>query len=126
MAQKENDNTIDLLTAQSWALRWRKVQGDYNAHNELKAFHIPIEDIIKIQEEGADAVRAYLGVNDHDVEKLMIVGTKLDTETGIYNDMIPGLDSKGKETTGAIYDFTLPCPQSCGHNSLLNDIPVND
>jgi hypothetical protein len=126
MSAGNGDNTITLHDAQRWALTWRKVQGTYNSHNELMAFHIPLEDIKLIQSEGADAVRAYLGVNDEGEEKLMIVGTKYDSDTGLYNDMIPGVDAKGDPTTGNIYDFTRPCPQSCGHNSLLKDIPINN
>lgn len=112
----ERVNTIDLETAQKWAKKWRKVEGSYNAHHELFAFLIPKEDLTQLLAENIDAVRAYLGVDDNDVEKLMLVGTKYNPVTDIYVDMTPdkAVDS------GYIYDFTRPCPTFCDPGSSMN------
>jgi hypothetical protein len=116
------DFTIDMKTALSWAKRWRKEEGTYNAHHELHAFLIPKEDIAALaQQEGVDAIRAYIGVDENDVEKLMIVGTTYNKTRESFDDMIP--DS---QTPGLIYDFTRPCPPACGYHSPLNDIPPTE
>lgn len=81
-------NAISLNEAQRWAKRWSKKEGHYNKHHNVNAFLIPKVDLLEVLKEGVDAVRAYIGVDDNDVEKLMIVGTKLDPKTGIYVDMI--------------------------------------
>ncbi|HET8810566.1 MAG TPA: hypothetical protein VFM65_09935 [Flavobacteriaceae bacterium] len=113
-------NTISLATAQIWAKKWRKEEGTYNAHHEVHAFLIPKEDLTELLAEDVDAVRAYVGVDENNVEKLMIVGTKFNSETGEYEDMVPGGNPEGK-----IYDFTTPCPPICDPASPLNDIGEN-
>lgn len=113
-------NTISLQTAQTWAKKWRKEEGTYNSHHELRAFLIPKEDLTELLAENADAVRAYIGVDENDVEKLMIVGTKFNSETEVYEDMVPG-----GELGGNIYDFTKPCPPNCDEKSPLNDLGEN-
>ncbi len=96
-------NTITLETAQEWAARWKRQQGSYNQHNQLKAFWIPGIDFTQVMEEtGVKDVRAYLGIDENEVEKLMIVGVD---EEG--NDMID--EGKG----WYIYDFSEPCPNKC-------------
>lgn len=109
-------NTIDLETAKKWAKRWRKEEGNYNAHHELHAFLIPKIDLEQLLEEDIDAVRGYLGVDDDQTEKLMLVGTKYDPVTDIYKDMTPGLAAN----SGYIYDYTRPCPPNCDPTSPLN------
>lgn len=97
------ENTISLATAQDWAARWKNKEGSYNRHHELKAFWIPGVDFTQVMKEaGAQNVRAYLGVDESNVEKLMIVGVDADG-----NDMID--ESKGQY----IYDFSEPCPSTC-------------
>ena len=113
-------NAIPLKTAQKWAKRWSKKEGDYNKHHHVNAFLIPKVDLLEVLAEGVDAVRAYIGVDDAGVEKLMIVGTKFNPETGIYVDMIS--DSLGNSEGGQdnIYDFTEPCPPASDPESPLN------
>lgn len=108
-------NVIDLPTAMSWAKKWRKVEGTYNAHHEVHAFLIPKVDLEEVLAQGVDAVRVYLGVDEENVEKLMIVGTKYDAATDIFVDMTPNAYPKGN-----IYDFTMPCPPVCDPKSSLN------
>lgn len=114
-------NTINLEEAQRWANRWKKKEGHYNKHHKLNAFLIPKVDLIEVLGEGIDAVRAYIGVDDNGVEKLMIVGTKLDKETGIYVDMISTGDTENAGLEGDIYDFTRPCPSACDPDSPINN-----
>lgn len=112
-------NSISLKTAQKWAKRWSKKEGNYNKHHRLNAFLIPKEDLLEVLAEGVDAVRAYIGVDDNNVEKLMIVGTKFDAATNTYVDMITvGVDgvTQGEDD---IYDFTRPCPTACDPDSPL-------
>jgi hypothetical protein len=109
-------NTIPLKEARKWVKRWSKKEGNYNKHHELHAFLIPKIDLLEVLSEGVDAVRAYIGVDDNGVEKLMIVGTKYDLETGIYVDMITVGDGN---VADAIYDVTQPCPPACDANSPM-------
>lgn len=115
---KENKNTIGLETARTWAKKWRKVEGTYNAHHEVHAFLIPKDDITQLLDEGIDAVRAYIGVDENDEEKLMFVGTKYDAKTDTYVDMTP----VSVTNKGLIYDFTRPCPPFCDMSSALNNV----
>ncbi|HEY4628244.1 MAG TPA: hypothetical protein VIH02_03080 [Flavobacterium sp.] len=113
-------NAISLNEAQRWAKRWSKKEGDYNKHHNVNAFLIPKVDLLEVLNEGVDAVRAYIGVDDNGAEKLMIVGTKLDPKTGIYVDMITvGIGNVEGEQDN-IYDFTEPCPPAGDPKSPLN------
>jgi hypothetical protein len=116
------ENTITLEEAKTWAARWRREEGDYNKHHELKAFLIPKVDLLEVLEEGIDAARAYIGIDDDGVERLMIVGTKYDEKTDTYVDMITGSTGRADSAVlpeGDIYDFTQPCPSTCDINSPL-------
>jgi hypothetical protein len=118
--QGKSINSIPLKTAQKWAKRWTKREGNYNKHHHVNAFLIPKVDLLEVLTEGVDAVRAYIGVDDAGVEKLMIVGTKFNPETGIYVDMITvgvGNSTGGEDN---IYDFTQPCPPASDPESPLN------
>lgn len=105
---KNVENTIDFETAKKWADRWRENQGTYNAEHPIKAFNIPLIDLVQLQQEfGIEEVRAYLGIDDNWVEKLILVATD-----GNGNDLID--PAKGQY----IYDFTTPCPPVCGTGGL--------
>jgi hypothetical protein len=99
-------NTISLETAQDWANRWKEVQNN-NKTPHITAFLIPGIDVSQaLQPEKAVDVRTYLGMDETNTPRLIIVGVD---EKG--NDLID-------EANGYyIYDFTLPCPPYC------NDIP---
>lgn len=122
----EKDKKISLATAQQWTQQWRSVESDYNAHNELNAFLIPIQDLQGVLAEmgantGDDAfVRAYLGVNpDTNEEKLVIVGTKKD-KSGVYRDLLPDTADGTSGNGNSIWDFTQRCPPKCDNQSSLN------
>ena len=121
------DNKISLTTAQSWAQEWRSEESVYNKHNECHAFLIPAEDLAQVLEEmkaqkGPKYVRAYLGVEPTaQTEKLMIVGTRPETQTDgsiVYRDLIS--DGDDGSDGGSIWDFTQPCPPDCDDRSPLN------
>jgi hypothetical protein len=126
MSESENHqsitgtNAIPLSDAQRWAKRWSQKEGNYNKHHKVNAFLIPKVDLQEVLKEGVDAVRAYIGVDDNGIEKLMIVGTQLDQKTGIYVDMITVSAGNTKEVQDAIYDFTEPCPPAGDPKSPLN------
>lgn len=122
----EQDKKITLQTAIDWTQEWRSVESDYNKHNELNAFLIPIQDLQGVLEEmganpGDDAcVRAYLGVNSHtNEEKLIIVGTKKQAD-GVYKDLLPAVLNKAEGNKNSVWDFTQRCPPHCDESSSLN------
>ena len=98
-------NTITLVQAKSWAKRWNTTAPS----NKTKAYLIPQEDITQLmQEAGVVNVRAYNGIDD----------------TGVYKLMLVGVDANGKdmvdEANGQyVYDFTQPCPKVCDTTSPL-------
>lgn len=111
-------NAIPLPTAKKWANRWSKKEGSYNNHHKVKAFLIPKADLLEVLSEEVDAVRAYIGIDDNNTEKLMIVGTKLNPVTGVYEDMITVGVGNGSAPDD-IYDFTSPCPSVCDPKSPM-------
>jgi hypothetical protein len=97
-------DVITLTQAQTWAANWRK-----NPANTTKAFLIPEVDFTQIIAAGkAVNVRAYLGIDDNNENKLMLVGVDVNG-----NDLID--DKNGYY----IYDFTESCPTVCDVNSPL-------
>ncbi|MDP3679953.1 MAG: hypothetical protein Q8R22_03865 [Flavobacterium sp.] len=118
--QTKTVNAIPLKTAQKWAKRWTKKEGDYNKHHHVNAFLIPKVDLLEVLAEGVDAVRAYIGIDDNNVEKLMIVGTKYDPVTKIYVDMITVGVGNATAEEDNIYDFSTPCPPAGDPESPLN------
>jgi hypothetical protein len=98
------ENTITLQQAQEWATTWRS-----DPSNTVKAHLIPNVDITQLlNEESVVDVRAYIGVDENGVNKLMLVGVDIDG-----NDLI---DDANKQY---IYDFTKPCPNTCDVDSPL-------
>jgi len=119
-------NTISLKIAREWTNRWRKVEGNFNAHHECNAFNIPLKDLTEvIKEEGVVSVRGYLGVEKKIEkgetvyeEKLIIVGVNAQGK-----DMLPVYETEaqmGDPEFGDIYDFSRPCPDVCDDGSPLN------
>jgi hypothetical protein len=112
------DKKITLQQAINWTTNWRNAPS-----TSARAFLIPIQDlegaVAEIKSQGPDAkVRAYLGI-DNGVEKLVIVGTRKNSN-GVYVDLLP---SSANETVGdgnSIWDFSQPCPPECDPNSPLN------
>lgn len=128
---KQNDvpkpnkrNTISLEIAKDWTDRWRNIDSNYKAHNDCRAFNIPLIDLQEvIKEKGVASVRGYIGVEEIIVEgepvfieKLIIVGVDAAGKDMITSSNGVTLDDDG----GDIYDFTNPCPNTCDDISPLN------
>ncbi|MCG2612569.1 hypothetical protein LZZ90_13725 [Flavobacterium sp. SM15] len=97
-------NTISLTTAQAWAKKWRDTPGA-----TIKAHLIPQADITQLMaEKDVVDVRAYIGIDENGINKLMLVG--VDTKG---NDLIDDTNEQ------YIYDFTQPCPDTCNVTSPL-------
>lgn len=102
-----SQNTITLAQAQQWAQNWRN-----NPNPDVIAFLIPEIDLTQVIEERDTVnVRTYLGIDDDNRCKLMIVGVDASG-----NDLID--DSKGQY----IYDLTTACQPDCDVNSPLFNI----
>ncbi len=97
-------NTITLETAQAWATNWRS-----NPANTVKAFLIPQINLTSLlAQRDTQDVRAYVGIDDQGKHTLMLVGVDANG-----NDLINAAEGQ------YIYDFTLPCPETCDVNSSL-------
>ncbi|KIX22245.1 hypothetical protein SY27_06225 [Flavobacterium sp. 316] len=101
----KNDNSIPLTTAQGWAKTWVNSQ----PAGAVKAHLIPMEDFVALsKEEGVENIRAYIGIDENGVNKLMLVGVNA-----------KGLDMVNEEIGERVYDFTAPCPTTCDPSSPL-------
>ncbi|WP_116787539.1 hypothetical protein [Flavobacterium psychrotrophum] len=104
------------------AKRWRDPETKF-AYNKLHGFYIPHLDLAALTglaESGASGARAYLGIDENNNAKLVLVGTiSTQHEDGsvTYDDMLPGM-----KHTGKVYDFSMPCPRECSSVSPFNDI----
>lgn len=97
-------NTISLETAQAWAKKWRDTPGA-----TIKAHLIPQADITQLMaEKDVQDVRAYIGIDENGINKLMLVGVDANG-----NDLINDANNQ------YIYDFTQPCPDTCNVTSPL-------
>ena len=111
-------NTISLDTAKKWTKKWRQKESKYNKYHECKAFNIPKIDLQEVlAEKGVASIRAYLGVDDNNVEKLMIVGVDENGKDMISTTKDSSL--KSVQDDGGIYDFVKPCPVICDESSPL-------
>ncbi|MCV9934494.1 hypothetical protein OIU80_19615 [Flavobacterium sp. LS1R47] len=123
---REKDTEISLETAEKWAKNWKDPKSDSDSKNKVNAYLIPKINLELVLKQGIDAVRAYIGINDAGEQTLMIVGTRYNEKTGIYEDMLPkGVDAEGRygdETSPAIYDFSQPCPPQGDPSSPLNNM----
>lgn len=121
-----NTFTIPLDQAAELTKQWQR-----NYPKLSKAFLLPVEDllgcltemgVLKIDTDGTatinvgknEKVRTYLGIDEKNEQKLLLVGTK--NEDGIYRDLIT--ESKDGGSSG-IYDFSEPCPSKCDDTSPL-------
>ncbi|MCC9071451.1 hypothetical protein LNQ49_07600 [Flavobacterium sp. F-65] len=123
---RERDTEISLETAEKWTKKWRDPKNEADSKNKVRAYLIPKVNLELVLKQGIDAARAYIGINDAGEQTLMIVGTKYNEKTGIYEDMLPkGTNLKGaygEEGSPAIYDFSQPCPPQGDPASPLNDL----
>ncbi|MBI9034332.1 MAG: hypothetical protein JEZ03_07665 [Bacteroidales bacterium] len=104
------DCEIPIATAIDWVRRWKHARKDqlWWAGHVFNAFLIPHNDLQGILDEGATDARAYMGINEREEIKLILVGVDANGKDMIDADLYP------------VYDFTTPCPPICDLGSLLN------
>jgi hypothetical protein len=109
---KDKETEIPLETAVKWAKKWKEAKPELGKNKKVNAYLIPKYNLEKVLEQGIDAARAYVGINDKGEETLMIVGTKYDAKTDTYLDMLPRVVACNipEAEKGEIYDFVEPSP----------------
>ncbi|MGL2995001.1 hypothetical protein [Flavobacterium sp. TSSA_36] len=111
---------IPLVTAQEWVKKYKKPKVK-ETDKKTDAYLIPLESLQKVMDQKIDAVRAYKGINDAGEETLMLVGTVLNPQTGIYVDVFPSASDMAKlADTEMVYDASRPCPPYGDPNSPMN------
>jgi len=112
---------IPLAEGEQWAKNYReKGLGDVDGKKKVTGYLIPLETLKLVLAQDIDAVRAYKGINNAGEQILMFVGTKLNEETGIYEDVFvngSGLHLRAPEPI--IYDATRPVPPYGDPNSPM-------
>lgn len=95
--------TITLEVAKNWAKSWRT-----NPPNDLAKGHLIPGEALKelLATENVVDVRAYMGVDENNTQKLLFVGVDADGK-----DLI--------DQNNPIYDHTEPCPKICDPSSPL-------
>ena len=103
---------IPASVAKEWEKRYEDDTTAEDPKTKVKSFLIPRESLEKVLQLDADAVRAYIGINDKREKTLLFVGAKLDKETGTYIDVYgpPSEQNKATEDDGTVYDGARPCP----------------
>jgi len=108
-----NPIQVSLATAKEWEKRYEDDITLEDPMNKVKSFLIPRESLELVLQLDADAVRAYVGINDESEKTLLFVGAKLDKATGKYIDVYgpPSQHSKAVvESEQVVYDGARPCP----------------
>ncbi len=120
--QIDPKDTIPLGEAIDYTTLWRNFVSQIEPNNYIRAFYIPMEDIMNLAKfhTEAVAVRAYLGLpSKDDVTAIKLVLVPVTAKnTDILS--VPGITG---EVQSAIYDFTSPCPQACDIQSPLFEFP---
>ncbi|MBF4519499.1 hypothetical protein IRZ71_24420 [Flavobacterium sp. ANB] len=104
---------IPLAVAKEWEKRYEDDTTIEDNKNKVKSFLIPRESLEKVLQLEADAIRAYIGINDQKERTLLFVGAKFDKETGEYTDVY-GHSSSSQQSKAAdddiVYDGARPSP----------------
>ena len=103
---------ISLAVAKEWEKRYEDDTTHEDSKSKVKSYLIPRESLETVLKIDAEAVRAYIGINDQNEKTLLFVGAKLDKETGKYIDVYgPPVNQQGAKTIGdVVYDGTRPSP----------------
>lgn len=104
---------IPLATAKEWEKRYEDDRTVEDQKNKVRSYLIPRESLELVLQLDADAVRAYIGINDQNEKTLLFVGAKLDKETGKYIDVYgpPSQQNKAAaEDDIIVYDGSRPSP----------------
>lgn len=104
----EPENVVPLEQAQLWVNNWKNAPSINPL--SLRGFLIPEVDLTQvIAEPGVVDVRGYLGIKEDGEFKFLICGVD---EFG--NDLV------NYDAGHYVYDFTQPCPPTCGEAGPLN------
>lgn len=120
---KEGNTAISLEKAQEWVKKWKDPK-EQEGRKKVDSYLIPMQNLALVLGQGIDAARAYVGINEKGDQTLMLVGTRYNKETHIYEDLIPGYDDSDAicAIPFAIYDFSEASPPAkADPKSPLND-----
>lgn len=107
-------NTIDLESAAQMTAAWRTFVNDnaIDPHlKQLRGFLIPDTDLSSVLGEGAVSCRVYLAYDPQVPRGLP------------FKLVVVGVDAAGADILTHVYDFTNPCPDSCGNSILCPPSP---
>ena len=110
--------TIPLQQAILETTNWRNWIQPYMHDHIIRAFYIPIQDIIELAKmhEDVEGVRAYLMLPDPQQIATLKVAIVPVTKEG--KDILRK-KSETSDEQSTIYDFTQPCPHLCDTDSDL-------
>lgn len=111
-----NGVDLDLKKALEYAKNWRNSK-DFD-HTALNGFHIATLDLNTLMSEAKNGIRVYMGLDENNNPKLILVGTFWNDKTETYDDMLPLLS----DNPGKVYDFSMPCPKACSSVSPFNEL----
>ncbi|WP_163407485.1 hypothetical protein [Flavobacterium ajazii] len=112
MSEKLNFGNVEIPLSEG--IEWTKKYRDSKevAGEKITGYLIPLDALKLVLDQDIDAVRAYKGINNAGEETLIFVGTKFDSETGIYKDVFKsGINAaKSEEASAVVYDTSRPVP----------------
>lgn len=112
--------------AVAWTKNFRDKYGDNQliGTNKIKGYLLSagsVELLMKQDAKVLAGMRIYLGLDENDVFRVIIVGV----EDGTFNDYdvpIPGADVSSSPNMPMIAEVR-PCPEACGQANCLNKTP---
>jgi translation elongation factor EF-Tu-like GTPase len=121
MAEEKNLGSVEvsLAVGQEWAKKYRNTKEE-EGRKKVNAYLIPLESIKLVLEQDIDAVRAYVGINNAGEQNVMLVGTKLNKETGIYVDVFKKAVEAKNNGGDVVYDASRPSPPYDDPDSPMN------
>nr|WP_315173962.1 hypothetical protein [uncultured Flavobacterium sp.] len=113
---------ITLPKAQEWVRKYKETTVAAEARTKkVEGYLIPLESLQGVMKHKIDAVRAYIGINEEGDQALMLVGTRLNQKTGIYEDVFPKtVNNEAAKEAEIVYDGTRLCPPFEDPNSPMN------
>lgn len=116
MDTKNALNMVPLALAQNWTFAWQSQTGSIPLSN-IKSFRFDKVDFEQVlSKPGVEYVRIYPAIKSYP-----------NSSTSEYSLLVVGVDSNGNDIINTdpsaldsgIYDFALPCPNTCGISPLL-------
>lgn len=123
MNDESNFGPVEITLAEgiTWADNYRKdPKADEDVKKKVDGYLIPVESLNLVLKQGVDAVRAYKGINKKGAQTLILVGTKLNKETGVYEDIFNDGTTEECANAPVVYDGTRPVPPYGDPDSPLN------